>query len=61
MARSYIALDTHCSSTDMAVVNVTGKLILAQQAPDGYANCYARSPERRIRPMATAMTISMSV
>jgi hypothetical protein len=28
MARSYIALDTHCSSSDMAVVNVAGKLIL---------------------------------
>jgi hypothetical protein len=37
MARSYIALDTHCSFTDMAVVNVAGKLILTQQAPDGDA------------------------
>jgi hypothetical protein len=35
MARSYIALDTHCISTDMAVVNVAGKLILTQQAPNG--------------------------
>jgi transposase len=30
MACSYIALDTHCSSTDMAVVNVAGKLIQRQ-------------------------------
>jgi hypothetical protein len=37
MARSYIALDTHCSSADMAVVNVAGKLILTQQAPAGDA------------------------
>ena len=31
MARSYIALDTHCSSTDMAVVDVAGKLIQRQR------------------------------
>jgi hypothetical protein len=31
MARSYIALDTHRSSTDMAVVNVAGKLIQRQR------------------------------
>jgi hypothetical protein len=35
MARPYLALDTHCSFTDMAVVNVAGKLILTQQAPAG--------------------------
>lgn len=31
MARHYIALDTHCSSTDMAVVNQTGKVISQHQ------------------------------
>jgi len=31
MARHYIAFDTHCSSTDMAVVNQTGKVIKRHQ------------------------------
>jgi len=38
MARSYIAFDIHCSSTDMAVVNVACKLILTQQAADSDAS-----------------------
>lgn len=33
MARSYIALDTHCSSTDLAVVNASGKLVHHERHP----------------------------